>query len=58
MDYLKSTNTDIERRPNIPKIKLGPTAETNEGSGNFVNLSSGHNTFRPDIYRTSEGYLN
>lgn len=31
-----------------PAMPIGPL--------DFMNLS-GHNTYRPDIYRTSEGYL-
>lgn len=58
MDYLKTPNPDIEKKPTAPKIKLGPVARTSEGAGDFVARSASHNTFRPDIYQTSEGYLN
>lgn len=55
MDYLKTAEPKAEVKP---KIKLGPTAEPTTGDADFTALSTGHNTFRPDIYRTSEGYLN
>lgn len=58
MDYLKNANPNTEQKPKAPKIKLGPVADATGGDDGFANLSTGHNTFRPDIYRTSEGYLN
>lgn len=55
-------NPTLEVKPNVPKIKLGPVTSGPEaqagGKGNeFATVSSSHNTYRPDIYRTSEGYM-
>lgn len=57
MDYLKDANPDLDQKPKAPKVKLGPVAETSQGDTGFAAVSASHNTFRPDIYRTSEGYL-
>lgn len=46
-----------------PKMKLGPTASKDSVRADMQEIrsqaaTSSHNTFRPDIYRVSEGYLN
>lgn len=58
MDYLNNPNPDAEQKPKAPKIKLGPVQQSTPSDDNYAAVSSSHNTFRPDIYRTSEGYLN
>lgn len=57
MDYLKD-DPSTEKLPKGPKVKLGPVAPVAERTDAAFSLGTGHNTFRPDIYRTSEGYLN
>jgi len=41
----------------IKLIKNQPPVESTV-SPDFMTIASGHNTYRPDVYRTSEGYLN
>lgn len=53
------TNRRVNRKP---KLKLGPTAQDGAAVSSAAvqqqTAASGHNVFRPDIYRVSEGYLN
>lgn len=62
--WLKKAQGDMQHRMHSPKYQpisqpstqpIGPTVESaaiRKGAA-----ASSHNTFRPDIYRVSEGYL-
>ena len=45
------TVTEPRLIKNLPPVKSTISLD-------YMTTSTGHNTYRPDIYRTSEGYLN
>lgn len=53
----------LKEGPERPsKLRLGPTSTTGPSVLSQANsrqaVTSGHNVFRPDVYRVSEGYMN
>lgn len=58
MDDLIKDDPSTQKLPKGPKLRLGPVAPVAEPVGNTLTMGVGHNTYRPDIYRTTEGYHN
>ncbi len=64
--WVKQAQADMRQRMHSPKFtpKARPDTQPAEGVGAVASavrnqtVARSHNTFRPDIYRVSEGYLN
>jgi hypothetical protein len=64
--WLQNARKDMQDRMHTPKYKPRPVqgagvqraSEAQSGAIRRATAVSGHNVFRPDIYRVSEGYLN
>jgi hypothetical protein len=63
--WLQGARKDMQSRMHSPKFKPRPIGGTLPGQASEVQAKAvrsatatgGHNTFRPDVYRVSEGYL-